>query len=162
MSFGGEDKEHYFQYRVNELHRNNVVVVAAAGNQGNWTTNYPALCEHAISVGYWDTTLNVPNWSRTRNVDVFFYGEVMAPYRDGSKKFVKFASGTSVAAPGIAGFICLILECAGKDKDKFKNKEILVKILKKMTEDENGDVKHLGKEIIEACDNPYYLNFLTV
>ena len=76
-----------------------------------------------------------------RNVDVF-YSEVISPYRDDSKKF-KFSLGTSIATPGIAGLICLILfNVVAIIKDKFKKKEILVN---KMTEDENEEVKHLGE-----------------
>ena len=166
MSFGRPELGH-LEKHIRDLGKTNTIIVAAAGNGGGWDgVVYPAAYEEVISVGSWNTRLKLSSFSPPlEDVDVNFYGELMVPHRDATKKFLKFCTGTSIAAPGIAGVICLILQCAKKHKldlSRVKQKDTLLEILKDMTMKGKKKFTHFSpKKIVEAfTDRKYICSFL--
>ena len=158
MSFRKAKKPEEFDEKIKNICNSNIVIVAAAGNGGGWEgVQYPASHEDVISVGSLDTYLNKSAFSPPSGVDVLFYGEVMVPVRDMTKCFLKFSTGTSMAAPGIAGLICLILQCAmnhGYEKKEFKKNAILINILKKLLMDEEKNYCSLKiDQLLDAFNN---------
>ena len=77
--------------KINEL--KNTIVVAAAGNHGNLTKISPS-----TKISYFTPT----------NADVYCYGEVSVLNSDGT--IARNARGTSLAAPAVAGLVCIILQ----------------------------------------------------
>ena len=158
MSFRKAKEPEEFDKKIKDIRNRNTIIVAAAGNGGGWEgVQYPALHKDIICVGSLDTYLNKSAFSPPSGVDILFYGEVMVPVRDSTKCFLKFSTGTSMAAPGIAGMICLILQCAmkhGYDKNKFKNNAILIDILKKLLIDEENNYCSLKfDQLFDAFNN---------
>ena len=159
LSFGGQGK--WMENDIKKIQEKNTIVVAAAGNDGNWTSvMQPASFKDVISIGSLDTFFNKSEFSlKGEHVDIYFHGEIMVPISDDPKgKNLKFSQGTSMATPGIAGLICLLLQCAKKHDYDIQKKEIILKILNGMITTDGIIYDHPNKEtLLQAYYNKIFI-----
>lgn len=126
MSFGmnyeqNNENHKKIRDRIRDLSRQGVICVAAAGNYGGDQSDalFPANMDNVISVGALnkDRTVKDSNPHVSDSVDVYAPGEnVPAPLVD-TENGVQYFSGSSCAAPAVAGLLALLLQF---DRDKHK------------------------------------------
>ena len=114
MSLGGDSKSSLITNAVDYAVGNNVLVVAAAGNDGPTigSIDYPGAYVKVVAVGAIDQSKNVPSWSsRGINDDDYVVEEkevefgapgvsVESTWNDGGYNVI---SGTSMATPHVSG-----------------------------------------------------------
>jgi len=108
LSLGGKSGSQILEDAVNYAWSKGVVVVAAAGNNGKSDPFYPAVYDNCIAVAATNGNDVRPAWSTYGDwVDVAAPGrEIYSTLRDGS---YGYKSGTSMAAPHVAGLAALVL-----------------------------------------------------
>lgn len=106
MSLGGKGYNQLMQDAVDYAYLNDVIVVAAAGNEGDDSIFYPASYDHVISVGATKQTREIADFS---NYNI--YVDICAPGVDivniSMDNTVVIGNGTSFASPIIAGVLAL-------------------------------------------------------
>jgi major intracellular serine protease len=128
MSLGGPSPMPEVHKLIQKLTSNNIVVVCAAGNNGEENILYPARYEEVITVGsYSDTILkdksHFSSWGK--ELDIMAPGDkILSTYLN---KGYAVLSGTSMAAPVVSGVVALIMS-----KYKTDNKNLTVDEIKKM------------------------------
>lgn len=98
---------------ITTAYNNGIAVVAASGNFGGNTTNYPARCKNAISVGAVDEYSAKADFCNTdRNVRYSAPGvNIYSTYKDNNSSYT-YMSGTSQATPCVAGAYAVVLQYA--------------------------------------------------
>jgi subtilisin len=110
MSLGGPDPVQALQNACDFAYKNNVFIVAAAGNSGpsDDTVNYPARYDSVISVSSIDASGNIANTSsRGQQVDLAAPGVNILSTLPGNRYGHK--NGTSMAAPHVTGAAALAI-----------------------------------------------------
>lgn len=106
LSLGGYNDSNLLKSAINYALANDVYVVAATGNDGGSQPLYPANYAGVIAVGSVNEAGNISTFSN-RGEDTLAPGEVVpAPYINNN---YVYQSGTSFAAPHVAGVIALEL-----------------------------------------------------
>lgn len=103
---------------INEAIANNVVVVAAAGNDGSSSVSFPASMENVIAVGAIDRNGKLCSFSnRGPKLDVVAFGSEITTTNTALtvgttlvNDYTSGFNGTSAACPQVAGVVALMLE----------------------------------------------------
>ncbi len=101
--------------KLQDLSKSALVVVSAGNNGTVEDVLYPANLDEVISVGSYTEFGKEAQYSPD-DADICCYGDVNAPASDDKHGLLQWATGTSMAAPAIAGLICLFIQCAKEGK----------------------------------------------
>ncbi|WKA53940.1 S8 family serine peptidase [Planococcus shixiaomingii] len=119
MSFATEVYSEAFETAVKTANENGVVLVAAAGNDGKSTPNYPAAYPGVISVGSTTSTDELSTFSNYGStIDITAPGDSI--YSTWPGGLFESMSGTSMATPVVAGVAALVMS----NEPELSNKEI--------------------------------------
>ena len=107
LSLGGTEYSKNLEQAIKKAITNNILVIAAAGNNGKKQVMYPAGYSDVISVGAIDCNNQVAqNSNYSTDINLFAFGDnVIAGGLNGSKNVI---SGTSAAVQHVAGLAALI------------------------------------------------------
>jgi len=137
MSLGGEGYNQLTQDAINYAYENQVIVVAAAGNEGNDSIIYPASYNNVVSVAAADDNKEIASFSVYNE-----YVDISAPGVDivniTMNNDVVIGSGTSFAAPIVSGVLALY-------KSVYPNEDI-EKLINKLYSSAI-DINEVGKDI---------------
>jgi len=109
ISLAGSAPSSTLQDAINYAWSNNVVIVAAAGNGGNSTPQYPAACEHVVAVSATEPDDTLASFSSTgTNIALAAPGDnIWTTSRDLANPYSAWR-GTSFASPIVAAVAALI------------------------------------------------------
>jgi thermitase len=131
ISIAGAAPSSTLQDAVNYAWSNNVVVVAAAGNNGNDTPQYPAACEHAVAVSATSADDSLALFSSFgQHIALAAPGvNIFTTSRDLANPYGSW-SGTSLASPMVAAAAALAA-AANPALDNFQ----IITLLEQTTDD---------------------------
>lgn len=112
MSLGGTSNSLTLQNAANYAWNKGVVLIAAAGNNGNNTPFYPAACNNVVAVSATNSSDVITSWSSYGSyVDVSAPGESILTTWGGDYAYV---SGTSFSSPVTAATTALMISIQPK------------------------------------------------
>lgn len=130
MSLGSDSESSLIKDAVSYAVSKNVLVVAAAGNDGpeSGSIDYPGANPNIIAVGAFDVSFNIPEWSsrginlttipyivEERDIEFSAPGVIVeSTWKDGGYIIL---SGTSMATPHIAGLAAKLWQKDAEDPD---------------------------------------------
>lgn len=151
MSFGGPTDYPPLHDAIKYAVANDIVVVAAAGNEGDGLTQtneyaYPGMYEEVIEVGAIDSLKRLAPFSNTNHeIDVVAPGvDILSTIPGG--RWAKF-SGTSMATPHVSAAVALLISMYETNGKKLTEPEIY-QLLLENTIDIGIDKKGAGKGLV--------------
>lgn len=123
MSLGSSRPDDHLHAAIVEAHAKGAIIVCAAGNDGG-AVNFPAAFREAIGVGAVDKSGQACEFS-SRGKEIV----VAAPGSDITSTWLANGyatiSGTSMAAPFVAGVLALYVSAAKRDGEKVDHKHVI-------------------------------------
>ena len=121
MSLGSPQASETIEMAVNRANVRGAIIIAAAGNDGDATMNYPAAFGNVIGIGSVDKESKVSTFSN-RNTSVFAVAPGTEVPLGISGNSIMLGNGTSFSAPTVAAIAALCL-CAnpGLDNNSFRS-----------------------------------------
>lgn len=111
MSWGLLNNSEAFQRAINSAANAGCILIAAAGNDGNSSIQFPAAYPNVIGVGATDRSGKVANYSqRNGTVHVFAPGSNIYSLGYSNATAISSANGTSFSAPTVAAVAALLME----------------------------------------------------
>lgn len=110
MSWGLRKRSSTLEQAITNAANAGCILVAAAGNDGSSTLQYPAAFSNVISVGATNSSGNVTDYSQRVAVDLCAPGSNIYSLSATDSKNAAIASGTSFSAPTVAAAIALLKE----------------------------------------------------
>ncbi|HEY9152362.1 MAG TPA: S8 family serine peptidase [Anaerolineales bacterium] len=107
LGFAGTGSSQLMQDAINYAFAHNVLIVAAAGNSGNTTINYPAGYYDVVAVGALDDNNSLASFSSSGN-DVSLSAPGVGIISTGLSETYPYMSGTSMASAEVAGVAALL------------------------------------------------------
>jgi len=107
---------------IDELNKQNTVVVCSAGNSGDLGVKFPALLENTISIGAHDSNEKIAYFS-SKGKQVDFAAPGVNIFSTFLNQQYASLSGTSMACPFIVGVISLMLSKHKKQEQEGKNND---------------------------------------
>lgn len=107
MSLGGGSASQAEQTAMNNFYADGMLLVAAAGNDGNTSLSYPASYDAVVSVAAVDSSRNLASFSQ-RNAQVELAGPGVAVNSTWNNGGYNSISGTSMASPHVAAVAALV------------------------------------------------------
>jgi subtilisin family serine protease len=136
MSLGSSRPDDHLHTAIKEAYEQGIVVVCAAGNDGG-AVNYPAAFRETIGVGAVDKSGQACEFS-SRGKEIV----VAAPGSDITSTWLQNGyatiSGTSMAAPFVAGVLALYISSAKQEGEKVDHKHV-IDALSKTCKDAGAD-----------------------
>ena len=155
-------KEEEMEKKIKTLTEKGVVVVAAAGNRGNYQAHasIPARFNNVISVGALDRYGSKSKFNCCGRIDVFAPGENITSSLSGAIFW-----GTSFAAPAISGLVSLLKQLANNVGEPASSHIHKVELLRSIFQKHMMTKSVTGKNVFDPAGflervmkNPGYLN----
>lgn len=133
MSLSGPKYTVSMHNAIKNAIKNNILIICSAGNNGDGNLNteeleYPGAFPEVIEVGAIDENKKLSHFSNTNNaIDIVAPGvNILSTFLN--NQYIHF-SGTSMAAPHVAGGAALIINKYQKEYNKYLNEQELYNIL---------------------------------
>ncbi len=159
MSFGTDIDYPELERAVNYAAKNDILVVTAAGNEGDGKrgtseVTYPGFYGSVLQVGASNIRDEPALFSNTnRNLDIVAPGvDILSLGLSGSYAVM---SGTSMAAPMVAGGVSLIISYYIREMGRYPSREEILRMLKKNTRHLNYSRSEVGYGLM---DMDYFKN----
>jgi len=148
ISFGFSKNYEALHKAIDSALKNNIVVVAAAGNNMGLSVDYPANYENVISIGSIDKSLKIDESSTTTGADYFAPGvDVISTSNDGGYKTY---TGSSFATAYATGIFASIMSNNSIQHTKLSSSSLKPYIIHAdMKDNENAKILTLNKKVLE-------------